>query len=972
MAKKTTGQAKTIYRTDKHSWLSSLGAKLSAYHLLFLIVLIISTVAALFYIEQNVLLVQGHEQSKELGHRVVAELGQRISATETLTKNLAQMANVLVKDSEHFMNGIPKILDLNGDSKIAGGGIWPEPYAFDSLIERRSFFWGREASGSLKYYDDYNDMGGPGYHNEEWYVPARYLEKNQVYWSKSYMDPYSYEPMVTCTAPIYDGDHFFGVATVDLKLAGLDEFFKEKLSGVNGYIFAVDRNNKLLSYPDKSSAKHFHKDENDNRTEEFMTIYELQGKYSSYSKLSTLLDQVNSKVYNLDDSKTGEIRELSKKLAFQSYQIEIKEAENIAAFLKGRIPKDEQKIQLHDDPILGKQTLIYVFVMPETGWKILVVSPVEKVNAFARQITFKILKVIILLELIVLLFMFFVMNRVVTGPLANMSEKLHNVSDLATEEILLKEEERSDEIGHLAHEVNRRSEVIKETIRKLKESNAVLEDRVKERTEEIESALNQVEEARKRAEAANKSKSHFLANMSHEIRTPMNAILGYTDLLFKEIDDPRLKGFVVTIKNSGQSLLTLINDILDLSKVEAGKIDLQLRSIKIERLFKGIVDQFKDIAARKDISLELEMDESIPELLEVDDHRIGQILNNLVGNAVKFIKQGRIKICLSDYSEKCFEFFVEDEGPGIPKNKLEQIFEDFEQIDNVDIDKGTGLGLAITKRLVELMDGTIRVESEIGKGSKFIVTLCNVEKGKLSETNEIFEEVEYTFREATVLIADDINNNIELLKEYLSPYPFEIITANNGVEALSLTEEHRPDLILMDMKMPEMDGFTASKMIKENPGTSKVPIIAITAAAMKTTEEEVRELCDGYLKKPISETQLIAEISRFLKAEKTVKNSSETTELNCNHASQVLGLLSDELVSQILAASEKRELTDLLGIIKKLKMIQDAHPSSILEEWLKSINEHMDNFDMDNVQKELEQVNHIIEKLKKAEAVSIS
>ena len=972
MAKKASEKTKTVYRMDKYSWLRSLGAKLTAYHLIFLIVLIISTVAALFYIEQNVLLVQGHEQSKELGNRVVAELGQRISATETLTKNLAQMANILSKDPRHFMDGIPKILDLDGDSKIAGGGIWPEPYAFDTLIERRSFFWGRDSTGKLMYYDDYNDMEGPGYHNEEWYVPARYLEKGQVYWSKSYMDPYSYEPMVTCTAPIYDGDHFFGVATVDLKLTGLDEFFKDKLSGVNGYIFAVDRNNKLLSYPDKISAKLYHKDENNNQTEEFMTIYELQGKYSSYSKLSALLEQINSRVYKLDDASTGEVRELSKKLAFQSYQIDTKEAENIAAFLKGRIPREEKKIQLPDDPLLGKQTLIYAFVMPETGWKILVVSPIEKVNAFAREITFKILKVIIFLELVVLLFMFFVMNRVITGPLASMSEKLHNVSDLATEEILLTEEGRSDEIGHLAYEVNRRSEVIKETIRKLKGSNAALEDRVKERTEEIEMALTQVEEARKKAEAANKSKSHFLANMSHEIRTPMNAILGYTDLLFKEIKDPKLKGFVVTIKNSGQSLLTLINDILDLSKVEAGKIDLQLRSIKIERLFKGIIDQFTDIAARKNISLSFEVDDSIPELLEVDDHRIGQILNNLIGNAVKFINKGQIKICLSHYSDKKFTFYVQDEGPGIPRNKLEQIFEDFEQIDNVNIDKGTGLGLAITKRLVELMDGEIRVESEVGKGSKFIVTLDNVERGKLDETNEIFEEIEYSFRKATILIADDINNNIELLKEYLNPYPFEIITAYNGVEALSLTDKRNPDLILMDMKMPEMDGFTASKMIKENPGTKHIPIIAITAAAMKTTEAEVRELCDGYLKKPVSENHLIAEISRFLKAEKVIKNAIESEDNSCKNAGQILGLLSTELVNQILTASEKRELTDLHGIIKKIKTIQDAYPSTIIDDWLKSIIEHMDNFDMDKVQEELEKVNDVIEKLKSIELASIS
>ncbi|MCM8539039.1 MAG: ATP-binding protein, partial [Lentisphaeraceae bacterium] len=930
-----------------------------------------STIAALFYIEQNVLLIQGHEQSRQLGHRIVAELGQRVASTEAITKNLAQLGELLDKDPDQFKKIVPHIINFSGDSKIAGGGIWPEPFTFDPKLERRSFFWGREDDGSLKYFNDYNDMEGPGYHNEEWYVPARYLKKNQVYWSKSYMDPYSYEPMVTCTAPMFIGDKFSGVSTIDIKLTGLDEFFKEKVVDTGGYIFAVDRNNKLLSFPDKTSAKIFTKTEEGKTSEEFMNISELSKKFSGLSPLEEQLNSINLEVFSKEAEKS-KITDLSKKIATESYQVNEREGEIIAAYINGKISESEKKIQLTTDPVLNKQVLLYTFVMPSTGWKVIVVTPLEKVNAIAREVTLHILKFVIVVELVILLFMLLVTSKIITQPLASMSQKLNEVSEDDLEDITLSEESRPDEIGHLAFEINKRSAAIKDAFKKLKESNLDLEDRVTERTKEIEEALLQVEEAKTKAENANQSKSNFLANMSHEIRTPMNAILGYTDLLYKEIVDPKLKNYIITIKNSGQSLLTLINDILDLSKVEAGKIELQEKAVKVEPLFKSVMDQFVDIAVRKNIHLRLNTNSEIPHTLTLDDNRVRQILINLVGNAVKFTRKGEVSINILRYTEdKTLAFSVKDSGSGIPANKLEQIFENFEQVDNEDAKSGTGLGLAITKRLVEVMNGSISINSVFGEGSEFIVELRDVQESDIEEAKSTKNESEniesYSFQKAKILIADDIQTNRELIASYLENHPFEIIFANDGQEAIDIAISIKPDLILMDMKMPNVDGYTATKHIKENEETKKIPVIAITAAAMKTSEKEIRNVCDAYLKKPITESELLNELIKFLPAKVSKKAAPIAENTSQETAQNILSIFSNKLSNEILAISERREITELHELVDRLNKISIDNPSHILKPWVESINNALNDFDMELVQAQL---NAVVDTICKIEEIN--
>ena len=381
------------------------------------------------------------------------------------------------------------------------------------------------------------------------------------------------------------------------------------------------------------------------------------------------------------------------------------------------------------------------------------------------------------------------------------------------------------------------------------------------------------------AEAANRAKSEFLANMSHEIRTPMNAILGFAEILKGKINDEQQKTYLASIHSAGKSLMTLINDILDLSKIEAGKMRLEYEATNPVLVFKEIASVFSQKISDKGLQFFMETDMNLPEFMLLDEVRIRQILFNLVGNAIKFTESGFVKIKVQTLEHKetpdriDFIFSVEDTGIGIPEDQQEAIFAAFEQQSGQDHATygGTGLGLAITKRLAEMMGGVISVSGEKGEGSIFTVTLKDVRKVESNDAPEKKGDISSdsasieSFDKAVILIADDITDNRVLLSDYLNDYGFEIIEAENGQEACKLAKLLRPTLILMDMKMPVMDGREATQNIKAFEQTRAIPIIAVTAAAMKDDEKEISFLCDGYLRKPVKKDELIAVLARFLK-----------------------------------------------------------------------------------------------------------
>ncbi|MCP4693141.1 MAG: response regulator [Desulfobacterales bacterium] len=381
--------------------------------------------------------------------------------------------------------------------------------------------------------------------------------------------------------------------------------------------------------------------------------------------------------------------------------------------------------------------------------------------------------------------------------------------------------------------------------------------------------------AKEAAEVANHAKSEFLANMSHEIRTPLNAILGFAEILDDKIHDARHRHYLSLIRASGRSLLTLINDILDLSKIEAGKMELEYHAVNPVFVFREIAGVFAQKISEKGLKFSMDADMNRSEHLLLDEIRLRQILLNLVGNAVKFTETGSIKISVQTLAREDapdrvdFIFSVADTGIGIEEEQKNSIFNAFEQQNGQEHATygGTGLGLAITRRLVEMMGGVISVSGEKGRGAVFTVTLKNVRKVDGPEVPEMERESvvgAVVFDPAVVLIADDIRDNRLLLIGYMKDRGLSFIEAENGREACDLARSRHPDLILMDMKMPVMDGREAVKIIKAEEGSREIPIIAVTALAMKNSEEEIRAMCDGYLRKPVSIADLIAELTRFL------------------------------------------------------------------------------------------------------------
>ncbi len=400
----------------------------------------------------------------------------------------------------------------------------------------------------------------------------------------------------------------------------------------------------------------------------------------------------------------------------------------------------------------------------------------------------------------------------------------------------------------------------------------MLEMTQRERTEQ------RLKDSEAMALAANQAKSEFLANMSHEIRTPMAAILGYADVLLGHLQDPDNRNCVLVLKRNGQHLLELMNDILDLSRIEAGKMDVDIGTISLVQLVNDIQSLMHVRAAEKKLEFRAEFPSEVPEQIRTDPTRLRQVLINLIGNAIKFTEKGSVVLSIFLKNENALTFAIRDTGIGISNDQQERLFKPFSQGDSsvTRTYGGSGLGLAISKRLTTMMGGEITLESELGVGSTFTVSIpigpidvAQLIKPSLFSKSKVIEveHLKQVKLDCRILVVDDRRDVRHISQHFLEKAGARVSTAEDGQQGIDAAIAARDlggpfDLVVMDMQMPNVDGLNAVAKLRSEG--IEVPIIALTADAMKGDREKcLNGGCDDYLAKPIDQAKLISMVAKY-------------------------------------------------------------------------------------------------------------
>lgn len=497
-----------------------------------------------------------------------------------------------------------------------------------------------------------------------------------------------------------------------------------------------------------------------------------------------------------------------------------------------------------------------------------------------------------------------------------------------------------------------------------------------------EQALRQSEEAllqakqgaealAEQADSANRAKSEFLANMSHEIRTPMNAVLGYSELLERSLEDPKQRSYLASIKAGSRTLLTLINDILDLSRVEAGKMHLEYAPVDPGRLLEDVRHIFSIRAREKGLALRFETPPDLPSPLMLDESRLRQVLFNLVGNAIKFTDRGEVVVSADTVpsassghdngGDRCVDLVirVRDTGIGIPADQQQRIFESFEQQQGQSNRRygGTGLGLAISRKLLEMMGGELSVNSREGQGAEFVLSLIQVRQtGQYTsgDREREGETVPLHFHGGRVLVVDDNPANRHLVRDMLEPEGLVVEEADHGGSALERARETPPDLVLMDIRMPVMDGYEALARMKSDPGLSTIPVVALTASVMDSESARIRQAgFDGYLRKPVARQVLLSELARFLSHSNQLNGkeglAGHLAEQHSSEQQAALRQLQERLLPRARTLKDSGDPVVLAAFARELReqgREQDLAQLTLLGDQL---DQAVEAFDMDRV-----------------------
>jgi signal transduction histidine kinase/ligand-binding sensor domain-containing protein/FixJ family two-component response regulator len=505
-----------------------------------------------------------------------------------------------------------------------------------------------------------------------------------------------------------------------------------------------------------------------------------------------------------------------------------------------------------------------------------------------------------------------------------------------------------------------------------------------------EKLLQEVEErklAEESAERANKTKSEFLANMSHEIRTPMNSIIGFTDLLMSLIKDEKQKYYLDSIKSSGRSLLVLINDILDLSKIEAGKFEIEYQAVNIRNLVEETKQVFALKCDEKDLLFHTTVDDGVPNIMVMSDTRLRQIFVNIVGNAIKFTDRGSISIHVKliaapvNTGKVNLQIDITDTGVGIPEEQQQSIFHAFHQQDGQDNSKygGTGLGLTISKRLMELMGGKIQLSSVEGKGTTFSLYLNDVaisnEDVIHKVENHMSSLMETDLSSISILIVDDSVANRNLIKEFLLPTNAVLYEAGNGQEAYEKAQELLPTIIFLDIRMPVMNGLETAKALRNFEPTSKIPLVAFTAS-ISFSDSNKYELAgfNSVLLKPVQMDELFDVIVEnvSLEAERSNVELEEKNPLDdISDGFENIRVVDLKVALEELSklkgiwenAQENRFVHVVLSFADQVVEIGESYNINMITRYGKRLRVYAESFDIEKMEKSLKDFQNLEKEL---------
>lgn len=513
--------------------------------------------------------------------------------------------------------------------------------------------------------------------------------------------------------------------------------------------------------------------------------------------------------------------------------------------------------------------------------------------------------------------------------------------------------ESDDELGGLARSFNYMAQQLQNSFQKLEEYSLTLEHKVKERTAELE-------QAKLMADAASHAKSAFIANMSHELRSPLNAILGFAQIMTRSQTLGREhQENIGIIYRSGEHLLSLINNVLDLSKIEAGKTTLNPKNFDLHRLLDDIHDMFQITAEEKDLLLRMEYNPDLIRYVRTDEVKLRQVLINLVKNALKFTQQGSVLIRVRDQkvtsslqptqasgdtgSEPDYyklNFEIEDSGVGIAPEELGQLFEAFGQTSTgKEAQEGTGLGLLISRQFVHFMGGDISVKSQVEQGTtvSFDIQVTPVDASEINAQKPARHVIALAPNQPTyrILIVDDKPLNCQLLIKLLSPLGFELREAGDGQEAIQIWKTWEPHLIWMDMRMPAMDGYRATQIIKATPKGQETVVIALTASVLEEEKAVVLSAgCDDFLRKPFREEDIFQIMHKHLGInylyEESTLIKTEVTPIREPLSPDAIAKLPTELLEQLQTAVISSNLDSIASVVQQIA-IRDASLSRTLE-----------------------------------------